>query len=254
MTKKHKMHIILPDPQVRPGTPTHHLKAVGNMVVELQPDVFVCMGDFWDMHSLSQYDMGRIAGEKARYLDDIKAGNAAMDILLAPIKKFQGTKPGKNYKPRMIFIMGNHENRIMKHMEAHPYLEGVFHYEEFNLRSWAVYKFLTLAEADGVYYSHYFYNPMSGKAYGGSIQNMLNKIGVSFTMGHQQRIAYDRKDLPNGKTINGLVAGACYIHDEAYKGPQGNHHWRGVIVKHNVRLGNYDLETCELPRLLEIYG
>jgi hypothetical protein len=253
MKKSGKTHLYIPDPQVRPGSPVNHLDAAGNMAVELKPDTIICGGDFWDMHSLSSYDQGTIAGEGSRYKDDIEAGNAAMDVLMYPIRKFQSTKSGKDYRPRMIFTLGNHENRILKHMQAHPFLEGVLG-NDLNLRGWKVYKFLELAEADGVFYTHYFYSPMTGKSFGGTAQNVLSKVGISFTMGHVQKLDYARKDLPNGKVINGLIGGAFYQHDEVYKGPQGNHHWRGVVVKRDVKDGDYDLEVWNIERVLRVYG
>lgn len=246
--------MVIPDTQNKPGTPVNHLEAAGQMVVELRPDVLINLADWWDMPSLSSYDEGTIAREGVRYADDIRSGNTAMDIFLAPLKKFQATKLGRDYNPRKIFVIGNHEFRILRHAEAHPYLERMLSYADLNLKDWFVYPFLGLAEADGIYYSHYFANPMSGKPYGGTIQNMLSKIGMSFTMGHVQKLSYDRKDLPNGAVLNGLIAGAFYQHDEAYKGPQGNHHWRGLVYKHNVHQGNYDLETWSLDRVLKTYG
>lgn len=248
-----KTHVFLPDPQVRLDCPTNHLEAAGNLIVDIRPDVWVVGGDFWDMPSLSSYDFGTIAGEGARYVEDIEAGNVAMDLMLKPLRQFQKTKAGANYKPRMIFIMGNHEQRIQRHMEKNPFLDGALG-NDLNLKGWRVYKFLEMAEVDGIFYSHYFYNPMTGKPYGGTSQNILNKVGISFTMGHVQKLDYARKDLPNGRVLNGLVAGAFYQHDERYKGPQGNHHWRGLVVKRNVCEGNYDLELWTLERVLKVYS
>jgi hypothetical protein len=57
----------------------------------------------------------------------------------------------------------------------------------------------------------------------------------------------------NGRSQHGLVAGACYLHDEDYKGPQGNAHWRGVLVKHEVRAGSYDLMQVSLDYLARRY-
>lgn len=51
----------------------------------------------------------------------------------------------------------------------------------------------------------------------------------------------------------GLVAGAFYMHDEEYKGPQANNHWRGVCMLNNVHDGVYDLETISLRSLLGKY-
>ena len=46
-----------------------------------------------------------------------------------------------------------------------------------------------------------------------------------------------------------ICAGACYTDDEHYKGPQGNYHWRGLIVKHNVINGAYSPMFVDLDYL-----
>jgi hypothetical protein len=54
----------------------------------------------------------------------------------------------------------------------------------------------------------------------------------------------------DGTTLRGLVAGSFYLHDEDYKGPQGNKHWRGMLIKHAVQGGNYNLMEVDIPFLL----
>jgi hypothetical protein len=95
---------------------------------------------------------------------------------------------------------------------------------------------------------------MSGKPWGGMIDTRLKNVGYSFTQGHQQCLLYGRRDLTNGDVLNGLVCGAFYLHDEDYKGVQGNHHFRGIIHKYNVRNGDYDMKAIRISSLLEEYG
>ena len=94
---------------------------------------------------------------------------------------------------------------------------------------------------------------MTGKPLGGAAATRLKTIGHSFTMGHQQTLDYTVRFLSNGQQQNGLVAGACYLHDEDYKGYQGNAHWRGVIVKHQVCDGSYDPMFVSLDYLCRRY-
>ena len=67
-------------------------------------------------------------------------------------------------------------------------------------------------------------------------------------MGHQQTLLYGIRYVA-GRSQHGLVAGACYLHDEDYKGPQGNAHWRGIVVKHQVDAGSYDAMFVSLSYL-----
>lgn len=249
-------HLIIPDCQVKPGVPLDHLVWAGQLIVDRRPDVIVNLGDFYDMPSLSSYDKGKKSAEGRRYRYDIEAGNQAMDILLGPLRALQEKQKRnkeKVYKPRLVFLIGNHEQRIMRHVEAHPELADHLSYDDFNLAGWEVHDFRQIVEIDGIYYSHFFYNPMTGQPYSGMIDTRLKNIGFTFTQGHVQGFKYGQRELNNGQWITGLVAGSFYLHDEEYKGPQANEHWRGLVYKHNVNNGVYDIEQISMHTLREMY-
>src|SRR6185503_3149216 len=130
-----RKHGIVPDTQAKPGVSLNHMKWAGDYFAEKKPDVLVHVGDHWDMPSLSHYDKGTMAAEGRAYEDDIKAGNLAMDLFMAPIRaeqsrqKRRGIRP---WKPRMVFTIGNHEQRIMRHVNANPELRGTLSYDAFN--------------------------------------------------------------------------------------------------------------------------
>lgn len=252
---KKAKHFCIPDTQVRPGTTFEHLTAAGNYIVAKKPDVIVHLGDHWDMHSLSTYDKGTKKAEGANYQADIDVGIAAMEALLNPIKDYNTRRQinkKKLYKPRMVFLRGNHENRIARHINANPELDGAlgFHNLKLEEMGWEVHDFLKPVEINGVTYAHYFYNPMTGHAYGGKASTKLNNIGFSFVMGHQQGLDMAMKHLANGKTLRGLVAGSFYQHFEDYKGHQANDHWQGCLMLHEVKDGDYCLMELSLEYLL----
>lgn len=249
-------HFIIPDTQCKPGLTYEHLVAAGNYIMSKRPEVIVHLGDHWDMPSLSDYDKGKKSFEGRRYKADIEAGIEGMNALLGSmIKHNQRQKKNKKpqYKPRMVFLKGNHEQRIARVLEREPVLEGTIGYQDLRLKDygWEVYDFLEVVEIDGVAYTHYFYNPNTGKPYGGKAHTRLNNIGFSFTMGHQQGKDIGEKHLANGKTLRGLICGSFYQHDEDYKGYQGNNHFRGCIMKHEVRDGDYCLMELSLDYLMK---
>lgn len=248
--RKRPRHLILPDSQVQPGVPTNHLIAAANYAVEGRFERIVNLGDFWDMPSLSSYDDQKHA-EGKRVMADIEAGNSAMQSFMNVIVK--GRKRYKSWIPTMDFLLGNHCQRIQRAVGVNPKLEGLIGYHMLNTGGWKVHDFLKIVVLDGLHYSHYFANPMTGKPYSGGAASMLGKLGYSFVMGHRQVLEHARKDLTNGKVIQGLIAGAFYQHDEGYKGYQGNNHFRGICVLHDVEDGNYDLEIISMDRLLREY-
>ena len=249
-------HFIIPDTQVKPGVALNHLTAAGNYIVDKRPDVIIHLGDHWDMESLSSYDRGTKKAEGRRYSEDITAGRKGMDTLMKPIvnlQRKQARQKIKQYKPEMVFLLGNHEQRIERHVNANAELDGAIGYKDFKLEKygWDVAGFTEIRVIDGVHYSHYFYHPNTGRALAGvNLETRLNTLGFSFTMGHQQGLKTALKPLNNGNTLRGLVAGSFYQHDEDYKGPQGNNHWRGCVYKHEVRDGNYDIMELSMSYLL----
>jgi hypothetical protein len=78
------------------------------------------------------------------------------------------------------------------------------------------------------------------------------KIGHSFTQGHTQTLDHGIRYVGDQQQ-HALVAGACYLHDEDYKGPQGQSHWRGIVVKHEVEDGSYDPMFVSLNYLCHKY-
>ena len=181
-----RKHLVIPDTQVKPDVPLDHIIALSHYIVAKKPDVIVMIGDWFDLPSLSSYDRGTKKGEGRRLSEDIQAGIDAMELLLAPMFAMQAKQKAnkkKVYKPEMHFTLGNHEERLMRHVNSNPELAGFLSYDAFELErfGWTVHDFLKPVVLDGIAYSHFFSNPMSGKPYGGTISNKLSKIKISFT-------------------------------------------------------------------------
>lgn len=248
-------HFILPDKQVKKGVPMEHLEAAGNYIAAKMPEKIIDLGDHFDMPSLSTYDIGTKKAEGARYQDDIDAGIEGMEVLMAPIRRLQASQRRRKlrvYNPDQHFLLGNHEERIMRHVNVHPELAGKLSYADLELErfGWTVHEYTGMLNLDGIEYSHYFYNPNTSRPLGGVCHTRLKNIGYSFTMGHQQGKDQAERYLTNGKVLRGLIVGSFYQHDEKYKGPQGNEHWRGCIMKNQVKDGNYDIMELSLDYLM----
>lgn len=248
MKKDHgRIHIVIPDTQCKPDTPTDHLRWIGEYIVERfrgRNVALIHLGDHWDLPSLSSYDKGKKSMEGRRVLADIRAGNKGFQLLNATMEK-------AGWRPERHFLLGNHENRLLRVGDLDPQLDGVL--PELDTRDWKVQPFLKPLYLDGIGYSHYWYNPLTGRPYTGMAETRLRQIGHSFTMGHQQTLQYGVRFVA-GRSQHALIAGACYLHDEMYKGPQGNAHWRGIIVKHEVKQGSYSPMFVSLDYLKARYG
>lgn len=253
MTPKPRKHLIIPDCQVKPNVPTEHLSWIGQYIVEKQPDVIVCIGDFADMPSLSSYDVGKKSFEGRRYKADIEAAKAGMELLLAPMRQYNKKRnQQRRYKPRMVMTLGNHEERINRAVENDPKLDGTISIDDLGYKEfgWEVHDFLEVVKIDGISYAHYFTTGSMGRPVG-SAAALLRMVMGSATMGHSQE--YDVS--VHKKTLHRAIYGSvCYLHDEGFLGPQGNAVRRQIIMKHEVHDGRYDLMEVSLDFLRRKYG
>jgi hypothetical protein len=220
--------VVISDCQVKEGVDLSYLTAIGNYISSKKPDVIVNIGDFWDFESLSSYDKGKLSFEGRRLKADIEVGNKAMDFLLTPIKNV------KDYHPRMIFTLGNHEERLKRVAKDNPEMSGFIDYHLLNLSDWEVYDFLKPVDVNGVYFTHYLQNQLTGKPLGGSALNMLKTVGQSFVVGHRQVLDIAVRPVLSGGLQVGIICGACYLHNEAYLGHTGNNHFRVITVLNNT--------------------
>lgn len=251
-------HIVIPDCQVRSGDDLTYLNHIGRYLTEKQPDVVVCLGDFADMPSLSSYDIGKKSFEGRRYLLDTQAAQDGMQTLLQPINDYnarQRKNGKKQYKPRYVLTLGNHENRINRAVEQDAKLEGVLSVDALGYAGfgWEVYPFLDVVIVDGVAYSHYFVTGVAGRP-ASSARAQLLKTHMSAIAGHQQGLQVATSSKADGTMIQNIIAGSCYEHDEDYLGPQGNKHWRGILVLHEVQDGAFDLMPVSLGYLNKKYA
>jgi hypothetical protein len=248
--------VVIPDTQVKEGVPIEHLLWAGKYIAEKKPDVIVHIGDHWDMPSLSFYDKGMKSFEGRRYNKDIESGNLAMDLFLQPIKeeiKRLKHNKKKQWNPKMIFTIGNHENRINRAIESDAVLEGVIGTKDLNLDFWDVQEFLDPIFVEGVGFCHYFTSGVMGRPVS-SARAMVTKKMQSCIMGHVQDrdIAYARK--ADGTSVTGIFAGIFYQHTEDYLGKQGNDSWRGIWMLNEVNNGSFDELPVSINYLKEKYG
>jgi hypothetical protein len=54
--------------------------------------------------------------------------------------------------------------------------------------------------------------------------------------------------------MTSIICGSCYEHDEDYLGPQGNLHYRGFYVLHDVKDGAFDEMAVSIKFLKERYN
>ena len=253
-----KKHFMIPDTQVKPGVPLYHLEWIGQYLVDNPPDRLIMIGDWYDLPSLSSYDRGKRAFEGRRFTADVDSGHRALELMEKPLDDRNAALKRSKKAPLRIdkhVTWGNHEDRANRASQDIPELDGligVHLFDEFwQARGWNTHQYTEVIDLDGVWYSHCFLTELTGRALGGMASTMLKNIGHTFTQGHRQTYEVAARYVGD-KMHRALIAGACYLHDEEYKGPvrgkserSANYHWRGCVMKHDVADGEYSL--MELP-------
>jgi hypothetical protein len=250
--------MVIPDTQIRPQDDLEFLTHIGKYIIDKQPDVVVQIGDFADMPSLSSYDVGKKQYEGRRYAADIDAAKRGMQHLLGPFHEHNDKqrKNGKKlYRPRLVLTMGNHENRITRAINSDPKLDGFMDLSDlgYEAAGWEVHDFLEVVLIGGVAFSHYFITGLAGRP-AGTATAQLNKKHQSCIAGHQQGRQSASAYRADGKRITSIIAGSCYEHNEDYLGPQGNSHWRGLVMLHDVDDGEFNEMYVPLAYLRRKYG
>ena len=250
--------LCIPDTQVREGVALEHLEWAGKAICEYRPDVVIHLGDHADMPSLSTHDKpGSKAFEGLRYKKDVEAAKQAMQMLLKPLKDLQAKQKEdkhKVYKPRKIFLMGNHENRINRAINNNPTLEGLISTDDLEYeKDWEVHQFLHPVFINGVGFCHYWPTGAMGRP-ASSASVLVSKHHMSCVAGHQQgkQVAYGRR--ADGKSICGIIVGSYYLHDEHYMDKLSNRHWRGLLVLNEVNDGHFDELFLSIEYLQRKYG
>ena len=240
---------VIGDTQCKQGIDLDYMKWIGYYIARKRPDIIIHIGDHYDMAALSSYDKASLKAEGRRIIEDIRAGDLGLELIEKEIAKVQG------YKPRKIITLGNHEERIDRFVGLNPEFEGFMGTDQlaFEKYGWEVIPFLAPCDVEGISFQHYVQNVMTGKPLGGTALNILKSSCKSFVMGHKQVLDIAIKPTLGGGHQIGIVVGACYLHDEGYKGVQGNNHFRGCVMLTEVHNGYALPSPVSLDYMRKVY-
>ena len=251
-----KTHLVIPDQHAHPEHGNERADWLGQLILDLKPDVVVNMGDAGDFSSLASYDRGKRSFHGKSYRRDLDAHLDFQQRMWAPIKK------AKKRRPYSVFLEGNHEERIERALDLSPELVGTIGFGDLDLgRDYdEVVRYdgniPGIITVDGVSYAHFFISGNMGRAVSGEhpAYSLLAKKHVSCTQGHSHTFDYSVRTDVHGRKIHGLVCGVYQDYRAGWAGAQNDLWWRGVVIKREVENGNYDLETVSLDALRKVYG
>jgi hypothetical protein len=240
---------VVPDLQIRPGLNLDHCTWISKYIASKEPDVVVNLGDLWDFPSLSSFDRGKRAAENRRVGADFTAGCTGVDLLMEHVK----------HQPRWVFTEGNHCERLRRYANDNAELD-VLPDPLMYLRGkgWDAYQFLVPVRIGGIAFAHIFPTNSQGRTTAASLRMgppsalaMVKANMESCIMGHRQGL--ETAIYHTGRrTYRGIIAGSAYRQNEAYLGPTQNY-WRGILLLHEVRNGNFSLMEVSVDYLRRRY-
>lgn len=249
------VHLVIPDAHAKPGTSNTRAEWLGKLINDVRPDVVIDLGDSADFESLSSYDKGKRSFVGRSYRADIDAYLDYQDRLWSTVRQ------AKRRLPYRVRLIGNHEQRIDRALDASPELVNTISYADLqddkNYDQVVHYEGNTpgVIEIDGCSYSHYFTSGIMGRPISGEHPgySLVTKKLCSCTAGHAHVFDYCVRQGKDTK-IMGLVAG-CFIDYRTGWAGEVQKLWNsGVAIKRNVYKGQYDLEWVSLEALKKEYG
>lgn len=255
--------LVIPDAHVAPNQDLIRFSRVAQLIIERRPSRIILMGDFVTLESLSAWDLAK-AGvmEGRRYRADVEAGRDALTLMLSPLQQLQERQrrmKEKVYKPRIVYIKGNHEDRLDRYMEGKPELKEHLNLEEdlemldFGITNVVPYR--QGIEFVGVNFTHAPMNAANQAVSGRyAIHRAAEMTAQSLVFGHTHRrenVNYYRHGAGNITQV--LTCGAFFEHTEDYAYGGLNSYWRGLCLLTHWEYGRFDVEDISLERLGTMY-
>jgi len=234
--------LVIPDVHACSDTDMRVADKIGEAIVTERPDVVVCLGDLFDLDSLSDWK----ALDARSYKADVRYGVEFQKRLWAPAKR------AKKKMPRRVLLEGNHEYRAERYLRANPEMRGFVDLtKDFKLKKYwdevVPYAGETpgVIDIEGVLFAHFLPGGVMGKAVSGihAAHSLNMKYHQSCVVGHSHTFDHKVGHLGvNGQRIMSTVAGCAFLEEHNWAGSTTNTYYdRGFLVLNNVEEGEYDL-------------
>ena len=252
---------MIGDPHATPDHPNDRFTLAGKFILEHKPDIVVCMGDFASMDSLSTYDKGKKSFEGRRIKNDIASAIDANEKLWYPIDTYNAMRRkngDKQYRPRKVMTLGNHEDRINRAIDIDPELEGLISVDDLQYShfGWEVHDYNVPVFIEGIAFAHTFPTGVSGQPISGVnvARALLQKNYQSSVVGHNHLRDLYADTRADGRKILGLSVGCFTDEVPRYAAATARLWWAGLVTLNNVNDGDFEPSFTSLEMLRKRYG
>lgn len=171
------------------------------VVKKTRPDVIVCLGDLLDLSYISHFaELGETEGKRL---------STDIELFKEELKYFK-----KYAKERVVFLQGNHEDRLNKLLNKNPVLIGMIDLEkicseigiEYIPTPKQPYKLLNdLYITHGLTFTKHF------------CAKLADTVGCSIVQGHTHRTQQFVQTFPDGRVVKGYGVGSLTDTIEYYE-------------------------------------
>lgn len=268
-----KTILLYTDAHVRANTKLDHFDALGNFIVEHNPDYVINCGDSADLSMLytppakkmpvSVYDA--VAHDVVKELRNHALSVAAVREPLNAYNDRRRTLKKRTAKTQFIHVYGNHENRIFRFVEKFQtrlsefkksspsrYLATTEMDTLFGLSEWDIrIPFGQVLDLEGILFSHYFRSGTNPTSVPSTIANVVHQSSVC---GHWHEAKLDMSHTYTGRPLFTCTAPSfCDTTPDYYNGlaPRS---FKGFLMLHEVDgSGYYEPNIIGVDRLKREY-
>lgn len=214
--------LVFGDSHLEAGMPAEKAYELVKLIVsKIKYDAVICLGDMMDFSYISRWVEGQPGLVEGKRLKE------DFDLFRKEVKYF------KKYCKQMIFLSGNHEDRIEKFLLRNPVLEGVFSISDICREENIVY-IPTIKQPYRYYQDLYITHGISFNKYFSS--QISERTGASVIQGHAHRTQQFAYQYPDGRRIIGFGLGTLGSTNPDYVAGQR-------ITGHTQSFGNLYIDS-----------
>lgn len=251
--------LVIPDAHIHQDSNLERFDKLGNYIAKEKPEVIISMGDFVSMQSISHWDAHKkLTMEGRRYRLDMNKGKEALSKLFSPlyaIQRRQKELKEKQYRPRVIYLEGNHEAWVDKYLEENPSMEGQIGIDlDLGLAEKGIefVPYKSYVTIEDVQFTHM---PISGSGQAVSGADICSKVAryvaKSTVFAHTHRLEHSVVTRVGAEPMQLLTVG-CFFNGEDDE-PFGLNRWRGIVMLDIYSPGKFDMQTVSMESLYEKY-
>lgn len=255
---------ILPigDCHVTDGQDLSRFNVLSEFIMEERPEVILLMGDFLTLNCLSAWDRNkRKTMEGQRYSKEVDAGNDALDRMLSGMVTYNKQRKRNRkaqYNPELVYIYGNHEDRLTRYLEGDPTFDGIVSVGKdlfLDTRGFKQVAYRDYVWYDDVGFTHIPFNKVR-EISGVDITRKASMVTVkSCVFGHTHELHISNSHRMGQTSLQQVANIGCFFEEhEPYVEGRVTQYWKGLVLMDTWKGGRYDFSIHALSKLRRKYG